>query len=644
MNGVNRLISDANSIAGLDNMWTTDQQMALRRLAACVSLLLSLATSSAQFSVPINSLGLAGGSIESSSGNPHVTQNASSGLIQAQTPYGASTALYEANAGAYAAKAAAVNTSLVTNDFQHPTNITATLPRSVPNITLPPDSAIESGVGDPYDYGGVLGLSLLFYEAQRSGPAAGNRVPWRADAQMNEVSSAGTTLVGGYADAGDNLKLNFPAAFAASMLAWGLSEFPQGYANAGETDNALSALRWFGDFFVRSHHADRAFTAQCGDPGADHSTWIPIEQSATPRPCYDVKLGASGADVLGAVSAALAAISQVFAHNDTAYSNILLAHAQDLYAFAKLDPTAKYSDSIPQAYVYPSSSTYDDLAWAACWLYIRTGQATFLQEAVEHYQKLPGIATYVLMGRLWCRGGSAAVHSEAGRRCTEGAAVPGVLDHRDRRCAVHTQRSGLGLPVGRTEVHSQCGPDSRDILTALPGEHAVPWLRVLGQEADQADARGCRGFLRDRVRRHPPHPASPPHRQLPGPHRALRFLVLQHPGPQPQRDRRRPRRGAQPGRLPGGHEEQLRQPGGRTRLQRCLHKRAGLPGGRRHSKRQQHRGLHHAAPFMNGVRVAGSQMPLLLSKHCRLVNRRCHLLLACCFMCQNGLRPQRPRS
>ena len=374
-------------------MWATDQQMALRRLAACVSLLLSLATSSAQFSVPINSLGLSGGSIESSSSGPQLTQNASSGLIQAQTPYGASTALYEANAGAYAARAAAVNTSLVTNDFQHPANITATLPRSVPNITLPPDSAIESGVGDPYDYGGVLGLSLLFYEAQRSGPAAGNRVPWRADAQMNEVSSAGTTLVGGYADAGDNLKLNFPAAFAASMLAWGLSEFPQGYANAGETDNALSALRWFGDFFVRSHHADRTFTAQCGDPGADHSTWIPIEQSATPRPCYDVKLGASGADVLGAVSAALAAISQVFAHNDTAYSNILLAHAQDLYAFAKLDPTAKYSDSIPQAYVYPSSSTYDDLAWAACWLYIRTGQATFLQEAVEHYQKLPGIAT-----------------------------------------------------------------------------------------------------------------------------------------------------------------------------------------------------------------------------------------------------------
>lgn len=368
--------------------------MTFRRLAAGLSLLLSLSTAAAQFSVPINSLGLSGGSIESSSpGGPQVTQNASSGLIQAQTPYGNSTALYEANAGAYASRAAAVNTSLVTNDFQHPTNVTATVPKSVPNITVPPQSAIESGVGDPYDYGDVLGLSLLFYEAQRSGPAAGNRVPWRADAQMGEVSSTGAPLVGGYADAGDNLKLNFPAAFAASMLAWGLSEFPQGYANAGETDNALSALRWFADFFVRSHYADRVFTAQCGDPGADHSTWIPIEQSVTPRPCYDVTPEAGGADVLGAVSAALAATSQVFSRNDTDYSNILLAHALDLYAFAKLDPTTKYSDSIPQAYVYPSSSTNDDLAWAACWLYIRTGQPTFLQDAVTYYTNLPGIAT-----------------------------------------------------------------------------------------------------------------------------------------------------------------------------------------------------------------------------------------------------------
>jgi hypothetical protein len=38
----------------------------------------------------------------------------------------------------------------------------------------------------------------------------------------------------------------------------------------------------------------------------------------------------------------------------------------------------KYSDSISQAYVYPSSNFLDDIAWAATWLYQRTGEQQFL--------------------------------------------------------------------------------------------------------------------------------------------------------------------------------------------------------------------------------------------------------------------------
>ena len=38
----------------------------------------------------------------------------------------------------------------------------------------------------------------------------------------------------------------------------------------------------------------------------------------------------------------------------------------------------KYSDAISQAYVYPSSNYLDDLAWAAAWLYQRTGEQQFL--------------------------------------------------------------------------------------------------------------------------------------------------------------------------------------------------------------------------------------------------------------------------
>ena len=38
----------------------------------------------------------------------------------------------------------------------------------------------------------------------------------------------------------------------------------------------------------------------------------------------------------------------------------------------------KYSDSIQQAFVYPSTNYLDDLAWGATWLYQLTNEAQFL--------------------------------------------------------------------------------------------------------------------------------------------------------------------------------------------------------------------------------------------------------------------------
>jgi len=39
--------------------------------------------------------------------------------------------------------------------------------------------------GEKYNYGHVMGLSLLFYEAQRSGKLpADNRIPWRGDSAL----------------------------------------------------------------------------------------------------------------------------------------------------------------------------------------------------------------------------------------------------------------------------------------------------------------------------------------------------------------------------------------------------------------------------------------------------------------------------
>lgn len=76
-----------------------------------------------------------------------------------------------------------------------------------------------------YDYGQVLGLSFMFYEAQRSGKlAANNRIKWRGDSGLDH-SYNGRDVTGGWYDAGDNVKFNLPMAWSTAVIAWSIVEF-----------------------------------------------------------------------------------------------------------------------------------------------------------------------------------------------------------------------------------------------------------------------------------------------------------------------------------------------------------------------------------------------------------------------------------
>ena len=73
---------------------------------------------------------------------------------------------------------------------------------SSPTLPAAPGEAPESGSGSSgHDYGEVLRLSLLFYEAQRSGTLPGEqRVAWRGDSGLGDRGARGEDLTGGYHD------------------------------------------------------------------------------------------------------------------------------------------------------------------------------------------------------------------------------------------------------------------------------------------------------------------------------------------------------------------------------------------------------------------------------------------------------------
>lgn len=81
-----------------------------------------------------------------------------------------------------------------------------------------------------HNYGEALQKSILYYEAQQAGKLPEwNRFPWRGDSTLEDGRDVGVDLSGGWVDAGDNVKFNFPLAFSVVNLAWGGIEYYDAY-------------------------------------------------------------------------------------------------------------------------------------------------------------------------------------------------------------------------------------------------------------------------------------------------------------------------------------------------------------------------------------------------------------------------------
>lgn len=233
-----------------------------------------------------------------------------------------------------------------------------------------------------YNYGEVLGLSIRFYEANRSGKLpSNNRIPWRGDAFLDDGQREGIDLVGGYFDAGDHVKFGFPMAAFTTILNWGLIDFQAGYESAMELENGREAVKWSLDYFVKAHVAPNELYGQTADGNQDHGFWgRPEDWPQGPRQSWKITQQQPGSELAGETAAALASGYLVFKDSNPTYAATLLTHATQLYDFAK-NYRGTYVDAIPARDFYNSWSGYgDELGWAAAWLYRATNDSKYMTD------------------------------------------------------------------------------------------------------------------------------------------------------------------------------------------------------------------------------------------------------------------------
>lgn len=249
-----------------------------------------------------------------------------------------------------------------------------------------------------FNYGEALQKSIYFYEAQQAGELPGwNRVIWRGDSVPNDGADVGLDLSGGWFDAGDHVKFGFPMASSTTMLAWGVVDYRQAYQQSGQLDEMLNNLRFVKDYFIAAHPSSNVLYGQVGLGNSDHNFWGPAEvveiATGSSRVSMRIDLNCPGPDLAGETAAAMAASAIAFEPTDPGYASTLLQHARQLFDFADATTGSdgvenSYSNCITDSQNFYNSNYgvyWDEMAWAAIWLYRATGEQSYLDKAVEFY-------------------------------------------------------------------------------------------------------------------------------------------------------------------------------------------------------------------------------------------------------------------
>lgn len=275
----------------------------------------------------------------------------------------------------------------------------------------------------------ALQMSLYFYDANKCGSGiTGGNLEWRGDCHTEDAAVPlkpmgedykGTNLsqefidahrdildpdgdgtidvAGGMHDAGDHVKFCLPGSYAASTLGWGYYEFRDAYVDSGQQWHIEDILHWFNDYYLKCTYFDEngdilAFCYQVGEGDIDHNYWnAPELQNESlldfARPAYFATVETPASDMCAGVAASLAVNYLNFKDTEPEYAKRCLNTAVKMYEFAvKTHSEAEDGKTVTSlgydGGFYTSSYDYDELAWAAVWLYECTGEYDYINDII----------------------------------------------------------------------------------------------------------------------------------------------------------------------------------------------------------------------------------------------------------------------
>lgn len=265
---------------------------------------------------------------------------------------------------------------------------------------FPTEKAVNAKAEVEVNYAEALQKSMFFYEVQQAGILPEwNSVSWRADSMVKEDGTPSDIIDGGWFDAGDHLKFALTNAYTASVLSWGLIEYKDAVKKAGLYDLYLKNLKWGLDYVAACDLGDKVI-GTIGEDAFDHVWYgspevymrkFNLKNETEERP-YDT---ITNCTTVAEMAAAMAGGYIVFKDEDPETAKSYLEHAESLFklandVWAEKGADANEDEGIQGKYYHTinnqgTDNFIDELMYAANWMYMATGDQSYLDKCEKEY-------------------------------------------------------------------------------------------------------------------------------------------------------------------------------------------------------------------------------------------------------------------